>query len=79
MKAHIVFDFDGTIIDSEDQFLNTLVKLIPKYLNKKITKQEVIDAYVPDWNQLLINFGLSDLSEENIQSMIDDVNEMSRD
>ena len=79
MKAHIVFDFDGTIIDSEDQFLDTLVQILPKYLNKKVSKEEVLNAYLPDWSRLLENLGLGHLSEEEIQLMIDDVNEVSKD
>ncbi|MCK5883719.1 MAG: HAD-IA family hydrolase [Bacteriovoracaceae bacterium] len=78
-KAHVVFDNDGTMIDSESNFYQVLTVVLPKYLGREITMEEILDAYIPDWIQLLSNLGLADSSRETLQAIINDVNYENRD
>ncbi len=71
--AHVVFDNDGTLVDSEDNFLMTLKEILPKYLNREVSIEEILQNYIPDWKQLLINFGMENPGRDLIDSIIDDV------
>lgn len=78
-RAHIVFDNDGTMIDSLSNFYDLVVEILSVHLERELSLDEVKEAYVPDWNQLLINLGVSEPSEELIQVIIDDLNDTNKD
>ncbi len=71
--AHVVFDNDGTLVDSEGNFLVTLKEVLPKYLNREVSIEDIHQNFIPDWKQLLINFGLENPGRDIIDSIIDDV------
>jgi phosphoglycolate phosphatase len=75
--AHVVFDNDGTMVDGEENFFTSMVKILPKYLNREVTYQEMVERNIPDWVQLLKNFGIENPSIELIQNMIDDLRDMN--
>jgi len=72
-KAHVIFDNDGTMVDSEKNFFVNLTKVLPKYLNREVSYEEVVEKNIPDWVQLLRNFGFEDPSKKLIQEIIDDI------
>lgn len=77
--AHIVFDNDGTMIDSLTNFFELAMVLFPKHLGREVDSEELKNAYVPDWHQLFINLGIEKPSESFIQAVIDDLNEANAD
>ncbi len=77
-KAHVVFDNDGTMVDSERNFHINLTKVLPTYLNREVSLEEVVKNNIPDWVQLLKNFGFKDPDKKLIQSIIDDVIEVNQ-
>lgn len=78
-QGHIVFDNDGTMIDSLSNFFELGMELFPRHLKREVTAQELKDAYVPDWHQLFVNLGIQNPSESFIQGVIDDLNELNKD
>lgn len=72
--AHIVFDNDGTMIDSLSNFFEIGIKILSNRLDREITPTELESAYVPDWIQLFKNLGVQDPAESFIQNVIDDFN-----
>lgn len=78
-RAHIVFDNDGTMIDSLSNFFELAGKILSNHLGVNISDEFLKASYVPDWRQLLINLGASNPSEDLIQAVIDDLNEENKD
>lgn len=78
-RGHVVFDNDGTMIDSLTNFYELALDLFPKHLGRPVTSEELKEAYVPDWHQLFINLGIENPSEDFIQAVIDDLNEINKD
>ncbi|MCF8059462.1 MAG: HAD-IA family hydrolase [Bacteriovoracaceae bacterium] len=78
-RAHIVFDNDGTMINSLENFYDLIDQVLPIHMGRAVTKEEVMKAYVPDWHQLFINLGVEKPSESFIQGVIDDLNELNCD
>jgi HAD superfamily hydrolase (TIGR01549 family) len=77
--GHIVFDNDGTMVDSEGNFFEVLAAVLPKHLNREITQEEILKNNIPDWYQLMKNYGVENPTPEFIQAIIDDVNEYNKD
>ena len=79
-RAHIVFDNDGTMIDSLSNFFDLAEAIIPKHLGRPVTLEEIKAAYIPDWHQLFVNLGEKNPSEELLRkAVIDDLNEVNKD
>jgi phosphoglycolate phosphatase-like HAD superfamily hydrolase len=78
-RAHIVFDNDGTMIDSISNFFDLTQEILPKHMGRVISPEEAKEAYVPDWVQFFINLGIKEPSEVFIQGVIDDLNEANKD
>ena len=78
-RAHIVFDNDGTMIDSISNFFTITEEILPRHMGRVVTPEEAKKAYVPDWIQFFKNLGVENPSEEFIQGIIDDLNEANKD
>jgi len=57
VKAHVIFDNDGTLIESEAQFLTLLEKILPKFLKREISLTEINQKFIPSWEKFLENLG----------------------
>lgn len=68
--AHVVFDCDGTLIDSMRPFYDILVEILPKHLGREVTYDEVLEKFIPEWVGLLQNFGIENPSKEMMDKMI---------
>lgn len=77
--GNVVFNNDGTMINSLSNFFEWGIKLIPKHLKREVTPEELKAAYVPDWVQIFVDLGIENPTEEFIQAVIDDLNEMNKD
>jgi HAD superfamily hydrolase (TIGR01509 family) len=78
-RAHVVFDNDGTMINSLENFYDLIDQILSTHMGRTVSKEEVKKAYVPDWHQLLINLGIENPTNDFIQAIIDDLNEMNKD
>ena len=76
-KAYIIFDNDGTLVDSEANFIESMEVLLPKYMGRAVSRKEITDCYVPDWFQYLKNLGVDNPTPEFVHSMIDDLTAMN--
>ncbi|MCR9205440.1 MAG: HAD family hydrolase [Halobacteriovoraceae bacterium] len=77
--AHIVFDNDGTMIDSLSNFFQIGIQILSTRLDREISPSELESAYVPDWIQLFKNLGVPNPEESFIQNVIDDFNVANKD
>jgi phosphoglycolate phosphatase-like HAD superfamily hydrolase len=77
--AHIVFDNDGTMVNSEGNFFEVLAQVLPKHLGREITHAEILKNNIPDWYQLLKNYGVENPTTEFVKAIIEDVNEYNKD
>lgn len=69
-RAHVIFDCDGTLIDSMRPFYDILVDILPKHLGREITREEVLDKFIPEWVGLLENLGVEEPKKEMIDALI---------
>lgn len=69
-KAHIVFDCDGTLIDSMKPFFDILYEILPPHLGREISKEEIKEKFTPEWVGLLQNLGVAEPSDELINTLI---------
>ena len=68
--AHVVFDCDGTLVDSMRPFYDILVEILPSHLGREVTHEEVLEKFIPEWVGLLQNFGIEKPSKEMINKLI---------
>jgi HAD superfamily hydrolase (TIGR01509 family) len=68
--AHVVFDCDGTLIDSMKPFYDILVEILPKHLGREVTRVEVLEKFIPEWVGLLENLGVQNPSKDLIDKLI---------
>jgi phosphoglycolate phosphatase-like HAD superfamily hydrolase len=78
-RAHVIFDNDGTMVNSESNFLSVIVDILPKYLDRAVTLDEVKKTFIPDWQQFLTNLGLENPSTDIIREIITDVINANKD
>ncbi len=57
-KGHIVFDCDGTLVDSVDVSLLSFQKLAEEFNNKKIAMSEIKQKYTPHVSELFLAFNM---------------------
>lgn len=69
-RFHVVFDCDGTLIDSMRPFYDILVEILPKHLGREVPMQEILEKFTPEWVGLLQNLGVPDPSTSLINSLI---------
>lgn len=69
-RAHVVFDCDGTLIDSMRPFYDILLEILPKHLGREFSMEEILEKFTPEWVGLLENLGVANPSKELIQALI---------
>jgi len=59
----LIFDFDGTLIDSQSVILLNVQSVLSSFLKKEISLDEVKEKYHPDWKKLVSNFNVQVTSD----------------
>lgn len=75
--GHVVFDNDGTIINSEERFLQNQCKVLPSYIGYKITYDSLKEKYIPSWYELLEALGHKSPSKKIINQIVREINTLN--
>ncbi len=62
----IIFDFDGTLINSREHIFEINRLMLSKALNREVSQQESIDKFQADFPKLFEAFGLTDPEKQKI-------------
>lgn len=59
VKGHVIFDFDGTVVDSYHAVISGIQEVLGQELERSIDLEEIKKKYDPHLPVLMSNFGLS--------------------